>query len=247
MATAESAKTLIIIPTYNEAENLESLVTEVTERALPEAHILVVDDNSPDGTGGIADRLAAADERVHVLHREGKLGFGSAYKMAFKWGMEHGYEILVQMDADFSHDPKYLRPFYEQALNSDVDVVVGSRYVPGGGTKNWGVIRRFVSRGGGVYARFWLGVELRDVTGGFNFWKPHVLKGIDYESIKSEGYCFQIELKFRSWRSNFNLLEMPIVFEDRKLGNSKMSPRIFREAMVRVATMGVKERLGFGS
>lgn len=228
-------KTLIVIPTYNEIENLENLVTQVMNQVAQDVHVLIVDDNSPDGTGELADALSQKNNRVHVLHRAKKLGLGTAYVTGFKYGLEKGYEVLGEMDCDFSHDPKYL-PTLLEALKS-CDVVVGSRYVNGGGTVNWGLIRKVISRGGSLYARTILGVPLRDLTGGFNFWKRKVIEAIDLDSVKSDGYSFQIEMKYKAWLKGFSIREVPIVFEDRFLGKSKMSQKIVVEAMGRVLLM----------
>lgn len=229
------AGALICIPTYNEAENVTRIVPAVLE-AVPEAHVLVVDDSSPDGTGALADELAAGDERVHVLHRAGKEGLGRAYLAAFAWALERDYEYVFEFDADFSHDPKYL-PGFVAELSRGADVVVGSRRVRGGGVENWGLARRFISWGGSLYARAILGprrVPVRDLTGGFNGFRRRVLEHMDLEAVTSTGYCFQIELKYRALRQGFRVVERPIVFPDRVRGVSKMSGDIFREAVVQV-------------
>jgi dolichol-phosphate mannosyltransferase len=225
-------RVLIIIPTYNERENLEAIVGAV-ERALPEAHFLIIDDHSPDGTGQIADELAARDPRVQVKHRPGKLGLGTAYLAGFAWALEQGYDYLFEMDADFSHDPKYLAPMLEQARGG-ADVVIGSRYVSGGGTENWGVGRRLISQGGSLYARTVLGVKTRDLTSGFICYRRAALEGIGLDTIQSNGYSFQIEMKFRAQRAGYRVVEFPIVFADRRVGKSKMSRRIFVEALTMV-------------
>ena len=223
---------IICIPTYNEAENLPKIVAAVLH-SVPAAHVLVCDDDSPDGTGKLADDLARADERVHVLHRAGKEGLGKAYLAAFAWALARDYRVVFQLDADFSHDPSYL-PGFASALASHADMVVGSRRVPGGGTANWGPLRRFVSWGGSVYARTILGVPLRDLTGGFNGYRREVLEAIDLASVQSTGYCFQIELKYRALRRGFRVVELPIVFPDRVHGQSKMNSAIFLEAVIHV-------------
>jgi dolichol-phosphate mannosyltransferase len=223
------AEALIIIPTYNELDNLERLVSSVFE-VVAEVHILVVDDNSPDGTGDLADRLAEKDDRVHVMHRAGKLGLGTAYVEGFRWGLERGYEYLLEMDADFSHDPKYL-PELLKAARGGADLALGSRYVNGGGTVNWGLLRQFISRGGSLYARSVLGVKTRDLTGGFKCFRRGVLEAIDLDTIRSSGYSFQIEMTFRTLRLGFHVQEVPIVFVDRRVGQSKMSRSIFAEAI----------------
>jgi dolichol-phosphate mannosyltransferase len=201
--------------------------------------ILVVDDNSPDGTGQLADELAAKEPRIQVLHREKKQGLGRAYLHAFRWALEHGYQFIIEMDADFSHDPKYL-PGLIDAAQAGADLVLGSRYVEGGGTVNWGVGRKILSRGGSLYARSILGVRVRDLTGGFKCFNRRVLESIDLDQVVSSGYGFQIELTYRTLKKGFTVKEIPIVFEDRRVGQSKMSRKIFVEAM----TMVWKLRLG---
>lgn len=223
---------LVCVPTYNEAENLPLVLERLREHA-PRAHVLVCDDNSPDGTGALADRLAAGDERVHVMHRSGKQGLAKAYLAGFAWGLERDYEAIVQMDADLSHDPARLPGFLE-ALAGPADVVVGSRRVPGGGIENWGPVRHFVSWGGSTYARLLLGVPTRDLTTGYNGWRREVLESIGLEDVASSGYCFQIELKYRALQRGFRVLEVPIVFPNRVHGVSKMDLPIFLEALVNV-------------
>lgn len=229
---------LICIPTYNERENIELIVPAVLE-SVPKANVLVIDDASPDGTGEIADRLADADPRIHVLHRTGKEGLGKAYLAGFAWALERDYTRIFECDADFSHDPKYLPGFME--LLENADVVVGSRRVQGGGVENWGPVRRFVSWGGSMYAMTILGVGVRDLTGGFNGFRREVLEAIGLDGFETTGYGFQIEVKYRSIKNGFRVVESPIVFPDRVRGVSKMSPAIMREAMVNV----VRLRLGF--
>lgn len=225
-------RSLIVVPTYNEIENLESLVQSVLKASPEEADMLIVDDNSPDGTGQLADRLASQLPRVHVLHRSGKLGLGTAYVGGFRWGLERDYEALIEMDADFSHDPKYLPTMIEKLAN--FDVVIGSRYVDGGGTVNWGLGRRLLSRAGSFYARLILGASIRDFTGGFNGWRRKVLETVDLHTLRSDGYSFQIELKYRAFLKGFRITEFPIVFADRTVGRSKMNRRIIFEALLRV-------------
>ncbi len=227
MSNADRA--LIVVPTYNERDN----VAEVVERFLaaePAAELLFVDDNSPDGTGDVIDELATAEPRVHVLHRAGKLGLGTAYLDGFHWGLERGFGFLVQMDADFSHDPKYL-PGMLQLARDGADMVIGSRYVAGGGTENWGIGRQMISRGGGLYARTILGVKIRDLTAGFVCWRRAGLEALDLGSIRSNGYSFQIEMKYRAVKAGLRIVETPIVFADRRVGASKMSRKIFVEAL----------------
>jgi dolichol-phosphate mannosyltransferase len=222
---------LICIPTYNERENIAELVGAVRREA-PAADILIVDDSSPDGTGGIADCMAAEDEQVRVLHRDRKEGLGKAYLSAFKWGLDAGYQVIVEFDADFSHDPKYLPQIF--SLLKEADVVVGSRRVRGGGVRNWGIHRRFLSWGGSLYARVTLGVSVKDLTGGLNAFRREVLEAIEYETIRSTGYAFQIEIKYRCIQRGFRITEMPIIFPDRARGESKMSAKIMGEAMAQV-------------
>lgn len=228
-ANSRAARTLVIIPTYNEAENVRPVVGAVLE-VLPEASVLIVDDNSPDGTGDIADGIAAERSRVHVLHRERKEGLGRAYLAAFAWALRRAeYDYLVEFDADFSHDPKYL-PAMLDAMG-EADVAVGSRSVAGGGTENWSAIRRFISWGGSLYSRLVLGVGVRDLTAGFVCWRRKALEAIDLDRIESAGFAFQIEMKYRAIRKGLRVVEVPIVFVDRRVGASKMSRRIFIEAL----------------
>jgi dolichol-phosphate mannosyltransferase len=224
-------KPLVIVPTYNERENIVPLVTEVLG-LYPNVNILVVDDNSPDGTGAAVIELQKKFNRVHLLSRPGKQGLGKAYLAGFKWGLEKDFDRFIEMDADFSHRPVDLGKIIEASKNSDF--VVGSRYVPGGQVVNWGIGRQFISRGGSFYARTILGYPMKDWTGGFNLWSRKVLESLELDSIRSEGYSFQIELKYRSLKRGFNQTEVPIVFEDRRVGQSKMSSRIFFEALLRV-------------
>ena len=231
---------LVIIPTYNEAENLGPITSAVLA-AEPRVDILVVDDNSPDGTGDLADALAKKEPRVKVLHREKKEGLGKAYLHAFRWALDAGYQFIIEMDADFSHDPKYLPVLLNEAI-SGTDLVLGSRYVDGGGTENWGVARKLISRGGSLYARTILGVRVRDVTAGFICWRRRALEAIDLDAVRSNGYSFQIEMKYRAIRAGLELVETPIVFVDRRVGQSKMSRAIFVEALAMVW----KLRLGRG-
>ncbi|NUN14086.1 MAG: polyprenol monophosphomannose synthase [Myxococcales bacterium] len=224
-------KILIITPTYNERENIARLLGAIFE-IVPEAHILIVDDNSPDGTGQLADELSAADVRVHVLHRAGKLGLGTAYIAGFKWAIMHDYDLIFEMDADFSHRPEHLPQFL--TLAAEYDLVLGCRYIPGGGTRDWGPFRQFISKGGNLYARTILGLPYHDLTGGYKCFRADVLRTIDLDAIQSEGYAFQIELTYRAHRAGFRIAETPIVFPDRTAGKSKMSGPIFMEAVWRV-------------
>jgi dolichol-phosphate mannosyltransferase len=224
-------RVLVIVPTYNERDNLPALVAAV--EPIFAADFLVIDDGSPDGTGAVADELAARDPRVKVMHRPGKLGLGTAYLAGFRRGLDEGYDYLFEMDADFSHDPHYLQPMLD-AAQGGADVVVGSRWVAGGGTRNWGLGRQLISRGGSFYARTILGLPLRDLTSGFICWRRRALEGIGLEEVRSNGYSFQIEMKYRAARAGFRVAEVPITFVDRKVGASKMSRRIFLEALTMV-------------
>jgi len=223
---------LIVVPTYNERDNVRGIAARLLA-ALPGTELLFVDDNSPDGTGAVIDELIAAEPRIHVLHRAGKLGLGTAYIEGFGWGLARGYTYLFEMDADGSHDPKYL-PQMLALAEDGADVVVGSRYVPGGGTENWSLGRKLISRGGGFYARTILGVDLRDVTAGFICWRSSALELIELGSITSNGYSFQIEMKYRALKRGLRVVETPIMFVDRRVGQSKMSRAIFIEALWKV-------------
>ncbi len=230
---------LVIIPTYNEAENIKPIVARVRE-SVPEAHVLVADDNSPDGTGKLADELAAADDQVHVLHRKGKEGLGAAYLAGFRWGIDNGYGVLVEMDADGSHQPEEL-PRLLTALKG-ADLVLGSRWVPGGRIVNWPKSREFISRGGSLYSRMLLGVPIRDVTGGFRAFRAETLEGLGLDEVASQGYCFQVDLARRAVESGFHVVEVPITFVEREIGESKMSNDILIEALWRVTAWGVGTR-----
>jgi dolichol-phosphate mannosyltransferase len=225
-------RALVIIPTYDEVENLEPIATAVLA-ADPRLELLVVDDNSPDGTGEKADALAAQHPRVHVLHRAAKQGLGRAYLAGFDWALARPYECVFEMDADFSHDPRYLPRFLDE-IDRGFDVVLGSRYVHGGGTLNWGLRRKLVSRGGSLYARTILGVPIHDLTGGFKCFRREALEALDLSTVRASGYAFQIELTYRALRRGFKVSEIPIIFEDRRVGKSKMSRAIFLEAVAMV-------------
>ncbi|HEY1519156.1 MAG TPA: polyprenol monophosphomannose synthase [Solirubrobacteraceae bacterium] len=237
----------VVIPTYNEAANIEGIVRAAAaelERVAPVGHrILIVDDNSPDGTGAIADRLAEAQPNVEVLHRATKTGLGHAYLAGFSRALSGDAEIVIEMDADFSHDPRYLGPLLEAA--NTADLVLGSRYVEGGGVEDWGLVRRLISRGGCFYARTILGVQVHDLTGGFKCIHRRVLEAIQLETIRAEGYVFQIEVTYRALLAGFRVAEIPIVFRDRSVGTSKMSARIAAEAMWAVPFL--RRRGGRGS
>jgi dolichol-phosphate mannosyltransferase len=223
-------RALVCVPTYNERENVVPVVEAILAAA--PVDVLVIDDNSPDGTGRLADELAARDPRVHVLHRAGKEGLGRAYLAGFAWALARDYGLVLEMDADFSHDPRFLPGMLEAAR--EADLVLGSRYVPGGGTVNWGLLRKAISRGGSLYARTILGLPIRDLTGGFKCFRREVLEAIDLPSVECTGYAFQIELTYRAFRKGFRVREVPIVFEDRRVGQSKMSRRIVLEALRKV-------------
>jgi dolichol-phosphate mannosyltransferase len=223
---------LVIIPTYNERDNIQRIVPMALDQD-ERLDVLVIDDGSPDGTGQLADELAASNPRVHVLHRAGKLGLGTAYLAGFRWGIEQGYDWMFEMDADFSHDPAHLPAFIE-AL-SQYDLVLGSRYLEGRVTViNWPMTRLILSYGANVYARMVTGLPVADATGGFKAFRRTVLESLDLTRVESEGYAFQIEMSFRAWKKGFRLAEIPIVFVDRTLGESKMSKKIIREAVWKV-------------
>ena len=226
------AQALIVTPTYNELHNLEALVAGVFE-VLPEVDILVVDDGSPDGTGELADEIAARTTRVEVMHRTGKLGLGTAYLAGFAWGLERGYEYIFEMDADLSHDPRCLPSFLE-ALEGGADLVIGSRNVPGGDVEGWGPFRNLLSKGGSLYSRTILGLDIRDLTSGYKAFRRTVLESIHLDEVRSEGYSFQIELTYRAVLKGFRVAEVPIVFVDRRVGQSKMSGNVFLEAVLMV-------------
>jgi dolichol-phosphate mannosyltransferase len=230
----------LVVPTYNEAENLEPLVGEALARLPADSRVLVVDDSSPDGTGDIADRLAAEHSAVSVLHRPRKEGLGPAYVAGFSESLHAGADLVAQMDADRSHDPADLPRLL--AATGEADLVIGSRYVEGGGTENWGAGRRAISRSGSAYARALLGVDVRDLTGGFKVFRREVLEAIDLESLNSLGYAFQVETTYRAVRAGFRVVEVPIVFHDRRVGESKMSGPIVAEAAWRVPVMRLRGR-----
>jgi dolichol-phosphate mannosyltransferase len=224
-------KTLIIIPTYNEIENLPSLLRGIFASA-PETDVLVVDDNSPDGTGQLIEAMCEQDSRMHIIHRPGKLGLGTAYIAGFKYAIAHQYDAAFEMDADFSHDPRHL-PDFLVAIKS-ADLVIGSRYIPGGGTPNWSPGRRLISGSGNIFARFVLQLPVQDCTGGFRCYRRHVLEAIDLDSVRSRGYAFQVEMTYRVLNKGFAVVETPIIFVDRRLGQSKMSRSIVLEAFTYV-------------
>jgi dolichol-phosphate mannosyltransferase len=233
---------VVCLPTFNERENLEAMVSALGEVLPPEARILVIDDNSPDGTGEIADRLAAQRDDVEVLHRPLKEGLGPAYLAGFARALELGADFVVEMDCDFSHAPADVPRLLAAAENADV--VLGSRYVRGGGTRNWGLVRRLISRWGSLYAQLLLGVGVRDLTGGFKCYRRAVLEAIDLGAIRSKGYAFQIETTYRALRAGFRVVEVPITFVDREVGGSKMSRAIVVEAMWKVPALRVAAARG---
>jgi dolichol-phosphate mannosyltransferase len=225
----------LVLPTYDEAENLEPFLAAVLPKLPDDARILVVDDNSPDGTGRIADRLAAEEVRIEVLHRAEKEGLGPAYIAGFRQALAQGAGLILEMDADFSHDPAYLPRLLEASKRADL--VIGSRYVEGGGVSDWSALRRGISRGGSAYARLVLGVKIRDLTGGFKCFRHEVLEAIDLDSVDARGYAFQVEMTYRALQRGFKVVEVPIVFRDRHAGSSKMDSSIVREAIWRVPQM----------
>ncbi|MBS2963007.1 polyprenol monophosphomannose synthase [Actinocrinis puniceicyclus] len=236
-----TAPTLVIIPTYNESENLERIVARLHEHN-PDVHVLVADDNSPDGTGEIADKLAAADDRIQVLHRKGKEGLGAAYLAGFRWGLDAGYQVLVEMDADGSHRPEDLPRLLAALDERQADLVLGSRWVKGGRVVNWPKTREFLSRGGNLYVRLATGMRLRDATGGFRVFRRTTLEGLGLDGVESAGYCFQVDMARRALRAGFHVVEVPITFVEREFGVSKMSGNIVTEALWRSTVWGFQDR-----
>jgi dolichol-phosphate mannosyltransferase len=234
-------KILVIIPTYNEIENLGNIVPRVVEQGA-DIDVLVVDDSSPDGTGELADRLASDDPRIHVLHRENKEGLGRAYLAGFKWALERDYQYIFEMDADFSHDPKFI-PGFLRAVE-DADLVIGSRYKDGVNVINWPMSRLLLSKGANLYSHWITGLALTDSTGGFKCFRRHVLEALNLDAVHSNGYAFQIEVSFRAWKKGFRLVEIPIVFVDRVEGHSKLSKKIIREAVWMVWFLRLKAMFG---
>jgi dolichol-phosphate mannosyltransferase len=232
-------RVLVIIPTYNEAENIRPIVGRV-RRSVPSVDILVTDDNSPDGTGRIADELATADDHLFVLHRAGKQGLGAAYVAGFGWAKDKGYDAVVEMDADGSHAPEELPKLLDTLR--DTDAVLGTRYIPGGTVHNWPVHRLALSRGGNLYIRMALGMPFKDATGGYRAYRMAVLDAIDVPTVASQGYSFQVELAWRAYRHGFRIAEVPITFTERERGASKMSGNIFKEQLLRVTGWGVRTR-----
>jgi len=237
---ADLGRILVIIPTYNERENLERIVSR-TRDSVPEAHIVVADDNSPDGTGDIADALVAIDDHIHVLHRAGKEGLGAAYLSGFAWAIDQGYDVLVEMDADGSHQPEQLPKLLAALRNADV--VIGSRWVNGGSVVNWPKHRELLSRGGNLYTRAMLGIPLHDATGGYRAFRADALRTLDLSDVESKGYCFQVDMAWRAVRSGLRVVEVPIEFVERELGDSKMNQKIVTEALWRVTQWGAADKL----
>jgi dolichol-phosphate mannosyltransferase len=238
---ADTRRVLVIIPTYNERENL-ALITGRVRAAVPAAHVLIADDASPDGTGQIADHLAADDEHLHVLHRPGKAGLGAAYLDGFDWGRAHGFDVLVEMDADGSHQPEQLASLLER-IDAGADVVLGSRWVAGGSVRNWPRHREVISRVGNLYTRLALGIQLHDATGGYRVYLTSALDKMGLDGVESQGYCFQVDLAWRAVQAGLRVDEVPITFVERELGASKMSQGIVIEALWRVTRWGALRRL----
>ncbi len=236
---ADLGRIVVIVPTYNERENVERIVARV-RASVPEADVLVADDNSPDGTGDLADALSAADPQVRVMHRAGKEGLGAAYLAGFAWALDEGYDVVVEMDADGSHQPEQL-PRLLDALR-DADLVLGSRWVPGGSVVNWPKSRELLSRGGSLYTRLMLGVPMRDATGGYRAFRAETLRKLDLTGVESAGYCFQVELGWRAVQAGMRVREVPIEFVERELGDSKMDQRIVVEALWRVTVWGTQDK-----
>jgi dolichol-phosphate mannosyltransferase len=239
-SAAANGRAVIIMPTYNERQNLEIMAGRIRE-SVPDADVLVVDDNSPDGTGDLADKLGEADNHVHVMHRTEKAGLGRAYVAGFTWALEQGYDAIVEMDADGSHRPEDLPKLLTAA--SGADAVIGSRYVPGGTVVNWPKSREFLSRGANVYNRVMLGISVKDATGGFRVYRAATLRKLDLHNIESAGYCFQIDMTLRVLQAGLKITEVPITFVERERGSSKMSNAVIREAFFRVAQWGISARL----
>lgn len=238
--TAIASSTLVIIPTYNELENLP-LITGRVRAAQPDIHILIVDDNSPDGTGALADELAAKDERFHVLHREGKGGLLGAYIAGFEWGLERDYQVLCEMDADGSHAPEQLHLLLEQ-IEKGADLVIGSRYIPGGETVNWPASREFLSRFGNLYISMALGAGLKDMTAGYRAFRRELLEHIDFSDISKAGYIFQVDVAFRAIKDGFDVREVPITFTERELGESKLDGSFVKDSLLEVTKWGIAHR-----
>ncbi|GAB03791.1 glycosyltransferase [Gordonia amarae] len=243
VVAADGARALVVIPTYNEKDNLPGIIGRLNQ-ALPGIHVLVVDDSSPDGTGELADQLAAddADHRLHVLHRTAKDGLGKAYLAGFGWGLARTYDVIIEMDADGSHAPEQLGSLLA-AINDGADLVIGSRYVPGGRLVNWPKRREWLSRGANTYARLALGAHIHDITAGFRAYRREVLETISLGTVESAGYCFQIDLAWRTVQAGFDVREVPITFTEREVGESKMDGGVMTEAFMMVARWGVASRM----
>ena len=243
MTAVPAIKALICVPTYNEADNITPILTEILKASPEYADILVLDDGSPDGTAGIVEKLQENFPRVHLMKRTKKEGLAAAYLAGFAWGLEHGYDWIFEMDADFSHNPRYLKDFFATIATGKYDAVLGSRYVKGGGISNWSKFRLFISWGGSFYSRIILRYPLMDWTGGFNAWSKELLQLMSLSTIRSKGYAFQIELKYRALNRGFKLKEIPIIFEERRAGTSKMSGSIFKEGTIGVLQMKLREHV----
>ena len=240
MAVRDLGKVLVIVPTYNERESLPVIISGI-RHAEPDVHILIADDNSPDGTGEVADGLSAQDHLVHVLHRTVKAGLGAAYLDAFGWAKSNGYDVVVEMDADGSHRPQDLTKILDALTNNDV--VLGSRWIKDGRVVNWAKSREVLSRGGNLYTRMWLGIGIRDATGGFRAYRMSALDVMNIEEVESQGYCFQVDMAWRAVKANLRVAEVPITFVERELGESKMDGSIVKEALWRVTQWGIEKRL----
>jgi dolichol-phosphate mannosyltransferase len=245
VANTAVSRSLVVLPTYNERENIEPMVTAILGQSA-DFEVLVVDDNSPDGTGAIVDGLAAAQPtRIHVMHRAGKRGLGTAYIEGFGWALARDYDYVFEMDADFSHDPADLPRLRNAIVAGGADASVGSRWVANGGTRNWSFLRTFISRGGSVYARLILGVPVKDLTSGFKCFSRRVLEHLDLHTVGSNGYAFQVEMNYRCHRQGFRIAEVPIMFVDRRVGKSKMGSHIVTEAMLVVLKLRLREQFGW--
>ena len=239
MAIRDLGKVLVIVPTYNERESLPVIVSGIRQ-AEPGIHILIADDNSPDGTGEVADGLSSSDNSVHVLHRSAKAGLGAAYLDAFNWAKSNGYDVVVEMDADGSHRPQDLTKILDALTNNDV--VLGSRWVKDGKVVNWAKSREVLSRGGNLYTRMWLGIPIHDATGGFRAYRMSALAVMNTDQVESQGYCFQVDMAWRAVKANLRVAEVPIIFVERELGKSKMDGSIVKEALWRVTQWGIEKR-----
>ena len=239
MAIRDLGKVLVIVPTYNERESLPVIISGIRQ-AESDVHILIADDNSPDGTGEVADRLSSSDNSVHVLHRSAKAGLGAAYLDAFSWAKSNGYDVVVEMDADGSHRPQDLTKILDALTNNDV--VLGSRWIKDGRVVNWAKSREVLSRGGNLYTRMWLGIPIHDATGGFRAYRMSALAVMNTDQVESQGYCFQVDMAWRAVKANLRVAEVPIIFVERELGESKMDGSIVKEALWRVTQWGIEKR-----